>query len=224
MAKLIVSADGAVLQEKLLLGERTTIGRRPNNDIVLDNRAISGEHAVVIRSQNDHILEDLNSTNGTFVNGQPVKKHFLQNNDVIDLVNYRIQYVRKRGSAALEDTSTLISPTLKPGSGQSAETDMAGSASAAPAEPQRRAVLRIQNGANAGRELTLEKETTTLGRAGVQLAALIRRPDGYFIRHVEGERQTLLNDQPLGAETHALASGDMIDMSGIRIEFVLQAQ
>ena len=202
MARLIVSLDGSVVQEKTLVNERTTIGRRPYNDIVLDNRAISGEHAVVVRSQHDYILEDLNSTNGTFVNGQPVRKHFLQDNDIIELVNFRIQYLRKPASTITATSAPAAEP-----------------ASQNAASEQARAVLIIRNGANAGRELALDKETTTLGRPGVLLAAVVRNPDGYFIRHVEGEQRITVNGQPVDAQPLPLTNGDMIGMSGIQIEF-----
>lgn len=76
MAKLILSMDGLVLKEIPLNKERLSIGRKPHNDIQIDNLAISGEHAVVVNILNDSFLEDMNSTNGTLVNGQPVKKHF----------------------------------------------------------------------------------------------------------------------------------------------------
>ena len=79
MAKLILSMDGLVLKEILLTKERTSIGRKASNDIQIDNLAISGEHAAVVTILNDSFLEDLNSTNGTLVNSQPVKKHFLKN-------------------------------------------------------------------------------------------------------------------------------------------------
>src|SRR4051794_20140696 len=93
MAKLILSMDGLVLKEIPLSEERTTIGRRPHNDIVIDNLAISGEHAVIVTILNDSFLEDLGSTNGTLVNGQPAKKHFLQNNDLIELGKYKLKYI-----------------------------------------------------------------------------------------------------------------------------------
>ncbi len=93
MSKLILSIDGAILKEIPLTKERTTIGRKPHNDIQIDNLAISGEHAVIITIYNDSFLEDLNSTNGTFVNNQSIKKHFLQNGDVITLGKYSLKYV-----------------------------------------------------------------------------------------------------------------------------------
>ena len=87
MAKLILSMDGLVLKEIVLNKERLSIGRKPHNDIQIDNLAISGEHAVIVTILNDSFLEDLNSTNGTLVNGQPIKKHILRNKDVIELAS-----------------------------------------------------------------------------------------------------------------------------------------
>ena len=93
MAKLILSMDGLVLKEIPLDKERMTIGRKASNDIQIDNLAISGEHAAVVTILSDSFLEDLNSTNGTLVNGQSVKKHFLKNGDVIELGKYKLEYV-----------------------------------------------------------------------------------------------------------------------------------
>ena len=81
--------------------ERITMGRKPHNDIQIDNLAISGEHAVIITLLNDSFLEDLNSTNGTYVNGQPIKKHFLQNGDVVELGKYRLKYMNEAPQQAL---------------------------------------------------------------------------------------------------------------------------
>ncbi len=95
MAKFILSMDNLVLKDITLNKERTTIGRKASNDIQIDNLAVSSEHAVIVTILNDSFLEDLNSTNGTFVNGQQVKKHFLQNNDLIELGKYRLKYVNE---------------------------------------------------------------------------------------------------------------------------------
>src|SRR3954462_11313021 len=100
MAKLILSMDGLVLKEIPLTKERTTIGRKPHNDIQIDNLAVSGEHAVIVTILNDSFLEDLGSTNGTVVNGNPIKKHFLQNNDVIELGKYKLKFVGEAAPAA----------------------------------------------------------------------------------------------------------------------------
>src|SRR4026207_257382 len=106
MAKLILSMDGQVLKEIPLSKERITIGRKAHNDVQIDNLAVSGEHAVIVSILNDSFMEDLGSTNGTLVNGNPVKKHFLQNNDVIELGKYKLKYIGEapgRGHTATDD-------------------------------------------------------------------------------------------------------------------------
>jgi hypothetical protein len=92
--------DGLVLKEVELVKERTSIGRRPHNDIVIDNLAVSGEHAVLITILNDSFIEDLGSTNGTTVNGQPIKKHFLQANDTVELGKYKLKFVADAKASA----------------------------------------------------------------------------------------------------------------------------
>lgn len=92
MAKITLSLGSTVLKEVALTKERLAIGRGPGNDLILDNLAVSAEHAVIVTLDNDFFLEDLNSTNGTQVNGQPIKKHFLQDDDVIEIAQYRIRY------------------------------------------------------------------------------------------------------------------------------------
>jgi pSer/pThr/pTyr-binding forkhead associated (FHA) protein len=109
MAKLILSMDGLVLKEIPLRKERMSIGRKAHNDIQIDNMAISGEHAAVVTILNDSFLEDLNSTNGTLVNGQPVKKHFLKDGDVIELGKYKMKYLAEAvasGEASEYEKST----------------------------------------------------------------------------------------------------------------------
>ncbi len=202
--KLIVSLDGDVIRELDLTRDRITIGRRPYNDIVLDSPSISGEHAMIATVLNESILEDLNSTNGTYVNGQPIKKHFLQNGDAIELVKFRIEY---------RDAAHAGAPV----------------AHAAPSSPQRPAAhsaslsgaLLVLNGANAGTSLPLTKEVTTLGRAGAQVAAVSKQPNGFAIAHVEGPAP-LVNNEPVGAVPHPLTDGDIIDLSGTQIQFSLR--
>jgi pSer/pThr/pTyr-binding forkhead associated (FHA) protein len=105
MAKLIMSLDNAVIREVPLDKERVTIGRKPHNDIQIDNLAVSGEHALIVTILNDSFLEDLGSTNGTLVNGNPVKKHILQTNDVVEIGKYKLKYVNETnaGQATVAD-------------------------------------------------------------------------------------------------------------------------
>jgi len=257
MAKLILSMDGLVLKEINLTKERTTIGRKPHNDIQIDNLAVSGEHAVIVTILQDSFLEDLGSTNGTVVNGQSVKKHFLQNNDMIELGKYKLKYVNESPAgvakaADFEKTMVLrpgsIKPSPAPAAPPAAPAAPAAAAAPAPAMakagdtvqgpattippvsapkpaagPQKSAALQLLSGANAGKELDLTKPLTTLGKPGVQVAVITRRPQGFFITHVEGASFPVVNGKPLDAQAHALNDHDVIELAGVKMEFFLKA-
>jgi len=285
MAKLILSMDGLVLKEIPLTKERTTIGRKPHNDIQIDNLAVSGEHAVIVTILNDCFLEDLGSTNGTLVNGNPVKKHFLQNNDVVELGKYRLKFVGEAPAAAataekadFEKTMVLRPSAMRAAADQAkamgagaaeaaraaAAQQVAASAAAAgiadkeksvtttapiptvaaapaPAAPAPAApapapaaapaaksghplgAIQIMTGGNAGKELELGKPLTTLGKPGVQVAVLTRRPQGYFITHVEGANAPSVNGQAIGTAPHALKDHDLIELAGVKMEFFIKA-
>src|SRR5256714_3686283 len=149
MAKLILSMDGLVLKEIPLAKERTTIGRKPHNDIQIDNLAVSGEHAVIVTIMNDSFLEDLGSTNGTVVNGNPIKKHFLQNNDVIELGKYKLKFVGEAAPAAagaekadFEKTMVLRPSAMKAAAEQARAMAAAGGSGAQAAVAQRAAAVQ----------------------------------------------------------------------------------
>lgn len=232
MAKLILSMDGLVLKEIQLNKERLSIGRKPHNDIQIDNLAISGEHAVVVTILNDSFLEDLNSTNGTLVNGQPIKKHILRNNDVIELGKYKLKYMSdsQAGTAGdFEKTALMRTGMAKlPGEMQLAPTSSPtrsniGIPPAPPAPSIPAAAIQLLNGPNAGKELELTKTLTTLGKPGLQVAVIARRPHGYFITHVEGRQFPVVNGTVLDAQAHALGDHDVIEIAGIKMEFFLKA-
>jgi pSer/pThr/pTyr-binding forkhead associated (FHA) protein len=294
MAKLILSLDGMVIREYPLTKERTTLGRKPHNDIVIDNLAISGEHAMIMTILNDSFLEDLGSTNGTLVNGQPVKKHFLQNNDVVELGKYKLKYVTEatvaqaspadfektmvlrapvgasRQEPARDDfgahvaknfSDTVVNPDLvqTQGSGlrEAVRQQAADSLSPAPAAPvptsttaapvapptrpavsaatttttgaghfsagaQIQGTIQILSGPSAGKELPLTKALTTLGKPGVQVAVIAKRPQGYFITHVEGLIFPVVNGKLLDAQAHGLNDHDVIELAGVKMEFYLK--
>ena len=231
MAKLILSMDGLVLKEIPLTKDRTTIGRRPSNDIQIDNLAISGEHAAVVTILNDSFLEDLNSTNGTLVNGQPVKKHFLKNGDVVELGKYKLKYIAEQATSAAEPdyekTMVLRHGEVRPAPTVAVESVKSGVnpavQSAAQVNPSAVGAIQLLNGANAGRELELTKSLTTLGKPGVQVAVIARRPQGYFITHVEGPTYPTVNGQQLGTQAHPLVDHDVIQIAGIKMEFFLKS-
>lgn len=233
MAKLILSMDGLVLKEITLTKERTTIGRKPHNDIQIDNLAVSGEHAVIVTILNDSFLEDLGSTNGTLVNGAPIKKHFLQPNDVIELGKYKLKYINEAPKAAAADFEKTM--VLRPGSMPkpspapaaapvpAGTAQMVAPAAAAPppppAAPARQGAIQLLSGGNVGKELLLTKALTTLGKPGVQVAVITRRPQGYFITHVEGANFPVVNGKTLDAQAHPLNDHDVIEIAGTKMEF-----
>ncbi len=229
MTKLILSMDGLVLKEIALNKERMTIGRRASNDIQIDNLAISGEHAAIVTILNDSFLEDLNSTNGTLVNGQPIKKHFLKNGDVVELGKYKLKYITEQApsneAADFEKTMVLRPSALAAAAGAPVSTAQPPAAvppvAGAPVSvPQ--AAVQVLNGGNAGRELELTKTLTTLGRPGVQVAVIARRPHGYFITHVEGAQYPVINGRAIDAQAHPLKDHDVIELAGIKMEFFLK--
>ncbi|WP_303783781.1 FHA domain-containing protein [Azovibrio restrictus] len=236
MAKLILSMDGLVLKEINLEKERITIGRKPHNDIQIDNLAISGEHAAVVTILNDSFLEDLNSTNGTLVNGQPIKKHFLRHNDVIELGKYKLKYLNDTAAPVADDYQKTM--VIRPGGirpeppapAAPAPAAAQGPHSVAPPSPAPgtaaqgvpAAAIQILNGANAGKELPLVKTLTSLGKPGVQVAVIARRPQGYFITHVEGAHFPVVNGQTLDAQAHPLKDHDVIEIAGVKMEFFLK--
>jgi predicted component of type VI protein secretion system len=237
--------DNLVLKEIPLNKERTSIGRKASNDIQIDNLAISGEHAVIVTILNDSFLEDLNSTNGTFVNGKQVKKHFLQNNDVIELGKYRLKYVTEvlahAAQADFEKTMVLKPDMMRKaaeqaGTAKPAETTpaamvpavdlapplAAAAAASAPIPVPLLAAIQVLNGSNTGKTLELVKSLTTLGKPGVQVAVIARRPHGYFLTHVEGARHPSINGVAIDTQAHELKDHDIIELAGVKMEFFIK--
>jgi pSer/pThr/pTyr-binding forkhead associated (FHA) protein len=228
MARLILSLDGGVLAEYNMNKERYTIGRLPDNDIRIDNPAVSGHHSLIINILNDSFLEDLNSTNGTYVNGKLIKKHALQHGDVITAGHHQLRFVEDDEAHQDEFEKTMvIQPSARPVEKvRVAVNDATASASrrtlgnGVPAI--KKAKLQVLSGAFAGRELELTKALTTLGRPGVQVAAITRRSEGYFIVHVDAEvvdNFPLVNGTPIGAMARKLADNDVIQLAGVKMGF-----
>jgi pSer/pThr/pTyr-binding forkhead associated (FHA) protein len=205
MPKMIVSIDGVVIKEVQLTKERTTLGRRPYNDVVIDNLAVSGEHAALQMTGSEVTLEDLNSTNGTYVNGKAVKKQLLQNGDTIEVGKYKIKFVSENEAPGYDKTMVF-----KPG-----ETPVAAAAGEAVTGS-----LRVLSGAASGREVPLTKVVTTVGKPGVAVASITRRQNGFVVAHVEGAETPLLNGAPISSEPVALKSGDVIELAGTKMQFI----
>jgi len=264
MARLILSLDGQTLAEYNMTKERYTVGRLPDNDIRIDNAAVSGHHSLLINILNDSFLEDLNSTNGTYVNGKLIKKHALQHGDVITVGHHQLRYVDDQAQQAPEDEfekTMVIQPSgqMEKQVAQAARVADAAASAAAAAAPAPRAAptpppvaaaaprrafsptttqeveenavpalplakLQVLSGTFAGRELELVKALTTLGRPGVQVAAITRRAEGYYIVHVESgktEGYPLVNGMAIGAQARKLQDNDVIQLAGVKMGFFL---
>ncbi|WP_129777251.1 FHA domain-containing protein [Peristeroidobacter soli] len=259
MARLILSLDGQVMAEYNMNKERYTVGRLPDNDIRIDNPAVSGHHSLVINILNDSFLEDLNSTNGTYVNGKLIKKHALQHGDVVTVGHHQLRFVDTQSSDSEPDEfeKTMV---ITPGSAVAAIAAKKAAASSPPPPPAPapkatptpvstsapavtrpmppagstaatgehagialpKAKLQVLSGAFAGRELELNKALTTLGRPGVQVAAITRRADGYFIVHVDSGKPgdyPSVNGSAIGEQARKLADNDVILLAGVKMGF-----
>ena len=238
MARLILSLDSQVLAEYNMNKERYTIGRLPDNDVRIDNPAVSGHHALIINILNDSFLEDLNSTNGTYVNGKLIKKHALQHGDVITVGHHQLRFVDNQAadnepdefektmviqpSAAMEDRIRAVKAEKQPPRPALNGTHAAAGTNGAPPQALPKAKLQVLSGAFAGRELELVKALTTLGRPGVQVAAITRRSEGYYLVHVDGgadEEYPLVNGTPIGAQARRLQDNDVITLAGVKMGF-----
>ena len=215
MPKMIVSIDGVVIKEVQLTKDRTTLGRRPYNDIVIDNLAVSGEHAVLQMMANEVYLEDLNSTNGTYVNGKAVKKQLLQNNDTVEIGKYKIKYINEVANPGYEKTMIIKAGSIPPPLPRAEGVPVAAAELASLA-----AAIKVLSGAAAGREVPLVKVVTTIGKPGVAVAAITKRPHGFVVVHVEGVNKPTLNGAAIGAEPVTLKNGDLLELAGTQMQFV----
>jgi pSer/pThr/pTyr-binding forkhead associated (FHA) protein len=234
MGKLVVSLDGVVIKEVQITKDKTTLGRRPYNDIVIDNLAVSGEHAVLQMVGADVFIEDLNSTNGTYINGKAIKKQLLTHNDTVEIGKYKIKFLVDE-SGEYEKTMIMRPGNSSPSAGHSvpptqpAPTYASTPSSfgglgtlppAPPPVPTQPASIKVLNGAAAGREVSLTKVVTTVGKPGVQVASITKRPNGYAFAHVEGATRPSINGVPLVGDSVPLRNGDVIELAGTQMQFI----
>jgi pSer/pThr/pTyr-binding forkhead associated (FHA) protein len=226
MGKLVVSLDGVVIKEVQITKDKTTLGRRPYNDIVIDNLAVSGEHAVLQMVGADVFIEDLNSTNGTYINGKAVKKQLLAHNDTVEIGKYKIKYLVEDG---VDYEKTMI---MKPGASGTPSVSQSERATFSHTMPATNsgfgglsgspgsAAIKVLNGAAAGREVMLTKVVTTVGKPGVQVASITKRPTGYVLAHVEGPSKPTVNGTQLAGDSAQLRNGDVIELAGTQMQFI----
>jgi pSer/pThr/pTyr-binding forkhead associated (FHA) protein len=259
MAKLLISLENQFVREQQLdESDHITIGRRKSNMIVIENLAVSGEHAVIVAMDSNYFLEDLDSTNGTHVNGKRVKRHVLNDGDVIEIGKYKMKFVSQGGggnmSVADFEKTLVMKPKMAPDTASMLQKKSFGDTQIVNSElaknvaelwgvnlqnpdlnktsvlnqtqpinaQQKRGVIQIMNGNNAGKELELVKTLTTLGKPGLQVAVIVRRPDGYYLTHVEGPHMPLINGKDIGGQSHKLNDRDIIEVGKVKMEFFLR--
>ena len=223
MARLLLSINGQVLAEYNMTKERYTVGRLPDNDIRIDNPAVSGHHSLVINILNDSFLEDLNSTNGTYVNGKLIRKHALAHGDVITIGHHQLRFIDEGVDHSQEEFEKTM--VIAPGAHELEKLRaMAATETTGTAVQHGYAKLQVLSGIFAGRELELKKAITTVGRPGVQVAAITRRSEGYNIVTVDvGTRgvRPRVNGEALGAQARRLNDNDVIEVAGVKMGFFL---
>ncbi|STR45679.1 FHA domain-containing protein [Iodobacter fluviatilis] len=238
MAKIVLSLDGVLIKEIKLNKERFTIGRRPSNDLQIDNLAVSGEHAVLIMQGSNVLIEDLNSTNGTKVNHQDIQKERLKEGDEILVGKHILRFYSEKPTENTDFEKTMMmgrppvmaKPVPPPAPPVAADTPAPvaqaiadhPSPAAAPQPDsliQQLGVIKVLSGANTGKELELNKKLTTLGKTGVQVAVITKRPQGYFLTHVEGAHHPTVNKKEIGVHAHLLQEKDIIELLGIEMTF-----
>ena len=232
MPKVTVLLDGVVLKEVELTKERTTLGRRPYCDIVIEHLTVSGEHAALHLSGGAVTVEDLNSTNGTYIGTKAINSQLLQHGDVLDLGKFKIRFesepaqddfektmVYKRGSLPLPPVIRSAPVALAPAPNSPAPPPP--SLQAAPAA-ELRGWIKVLTGTAAGREMALTKVVTTVGKPGVSVAAITQRRHGFFVHHVEGVDRILVNGMPASEEPTLLRNGDQIVLAGTQMQFLLR--
>lgn len=248
MASIVLSLDGEIVQEYDLTQARTTIGRRPYHDIVIDNLAVSGDHAVVARTPDGYSIEDSGSTNGTLVDGEPISRHPLKDGDIVEIGRYKLRFVAgpdkptvmqaektvvmrspfagkslaalkgdaPPADAVTERFPTTFSPELSPRSHGGAQAVTGIEAASHPA------ILKILSGPQSGHEIPLDKPLTSLGKPGVQVALVARRPLGYFLSHVDGPRFPLVNGNAINDKPCPLNHHDLIEFGSVKMQFCLR--
>ena len=205
MPQLIATVEGVEIKHVYLQKDRTTLGRAPDNDIVFDNMVVSGHHCVFdLKGLADVYIEDLRSTNGTYINGKMVKRQRLHDGDVIAIGNFRIQY-----KEATERPSTF-------GETAAMKLDGLGVPRAV------HAVFQVLNGSSAGLEVPVVKAVTTFGKPGTCVVSVAHRLEGYFVAHLDGESAPTLNGKGIGADPVMLSNNDVLELAGTRMLFQLK--
>ncbi|MFO1412905.1 MAG: FHA domain-containing protein [Burkholderiales bacterium] len=216
MAKLVVSRDGAVVDQRFLERERITVGRDPASHLVIDDPAVRGLHAAIVAVGNDYILEDLVGEDGIAVNGTRVQRRILQHGDVVTLGAHHLRFLDAKASSEIDLERTMIIGGLRPEAFE-APPAQDSPAPAAPAAARRGPVGRVHIMGGAVR--VLDRVIATFGTHTESQVVIIRRPKGYTIAHVAGAARARVNGEALGDAARPLKTGDVIEVAGDVLTF-----
>lgn len=223
MAKLVLSLNGTVLQQHFIDTRCLKIGREAGNDIIINDPQLSREHARILTVGDDQIIEDLASSNGTRINGKPLTRQILQHRDVIELGAHHLLYLSSRVAADVELERTLLIKALPRDGGSAEGAPVTGIALTRTSKTRFPAgsirVLESAGHHSDGENITLDRVVATFGTPGEQLIVITRRPQGYFLTHVEGPRYPRVNGNSIGAAVRALRDDDLIEAAGYRLVF-----
>jgi hypothetical protein len=209
MPQLIASVEGVEIMHVQLNKDRTTLGRNADNDMVLDNMVVGGHHCVfALHGLADVFIEDLHSTNGTYINGKMVKRQRLHDGEVIGIGNFRIQYLAASDRPRFSQTAAM-------------KLDAQGVPAPAPAA---HAIFRVLTGSSAGLEMPVVKAVTTFGKPGVSVVAVSHRRDGFYVAHLDGAAPPTLNGDAIGGQAVLLSDNDVLELAGNRMLFQLRDQ
>lgn len=209
MSRVVLTHEGAILKEFSLGKERTSIGRKPQNDIRLDDPTVSGEHAVILMLQN-YYIEDMNSTNGVILNGKKVTRRQLNHGDMIRIGRHELKFLDD--NAEDFENTVIIRPEA------SAEKE------ATPAVKAKSFAVTVMSGNKKGESILLSKPYTTLGKPGVQVAVVARRGKEFYLMPMTGTGDTgiappLLNGTPVSVTSQKLTTGDEIEVASVKLRF-----
>lgn len=221
MAKLVLTANGTIQGHYFLEMESLTIGRLPRNRIVLDSNGVSKNHASILVVGNDHIVEDLQSSNGTLVNGRRVERHVLQHGDVIQIAGFHLKYMNNKSVNGTLEMTTFL-PAVKQITARIPLVARGNHAPAAVAAVTTKPVrvsrpagaLEVMSGPRRGSRIELDRVITIIGTAGRQTAVVTRRPHGHVLSHVEGKNTPRVNKRFIGKEPLLLSDKDIIEVDG----------
>lgn len=224
MAKLIIKFNDVVIDQIVLKQGDMNIGRRPGSDVLLNNLAVSGNHASIFTIGEDSFIQDLNSTNGTFVNNKKIGKHHLENGDVITIGNHSLTYVNESASKSAPDLAKTV---IISGHKQEDIIAQVAKASAPPIaarepEPPKHGSLFILSGPNSGKRIDLTMATTSLGRAGKRAGIIARNGNRFLLLPGDDGQAPKLNGAKVAVNGEELKNGDMIEIADARMQFYLK--